>query len=1116
MIRGLGMVCPDWIMLAHSGTTGGKRGKAWASTSSSAHSTLAGGLSPWHGPRDLPGAGVLPHNRRHDAGAAGSGRFTQRQGAMHREDPDTGEARFDGPPRASQRREDANHTLFFDSERQPVSAISSKADDGSPKPSDPEALVPASRGGLGGHPAESVEQDAALVAGIAKLLSSGLTTFETDRENAAKLFQKLDELEVRLRNRGRDGSDALRAALAGLEAEFRAAPRMPATVEPPGQKCALQTGGDVAAKWTPSVAGEMFSNHASPAAAEPLLGDPETDIAALAGELENACDDVDSDYGGEGVDRDGIASVLGADARHGVALETPVRDLAAGAQTIRELGECASSLEQFDRLAQVFQRSVTQLDAAKAHRAAFEGHGAPNPVPKTFPAPSKDPARHDALMRHFETSHQQLAARLDAGLAAGANEMNMLRDLVADAAKKLELARDTGHGQCAGAALERETAKLAERFDRAGEGLASLTSLERSIGGLSVQLEETRRIVSGLSNAAELKPSNGPGSVEDAQSIIRGIAGLRALHEETARQAQLALTAIQESVEQVAGHCARLEVAADGMRPDRRCAGVAPEDPFAPILTYLAQYENPLAREALADDAVQGAGKLQPAAHGDTAGETGFLIEPGLGFPGRDDHSEPRGAPPKASQVRDEVSNRTDFIAAARRAARTAQMELDGATSKSLLRDDGRAKPRAFLFGRTRGLFVTYKRPLVLGGAVLFAAIGAYALARTLTHHNLNDFVPDFLRQPGRVAEHGRPAGIATRTFASMTPKGPMPASQARRNEAPGGQLPAAGGASTVNTLLDPSRLAAPAEPGFPSQSAAPFGKFSPAPRAIAGSDAIGVVASPIRTSNIASISAPPRPPAATVPAKAIPSASLAATPAGPSAGPLTAPAAPPAVGPNENLVGQAEAGDAAAQFDLAVRYAEGGAGPRNYELAAQWYEKAAQQGLAVAEYRLGSLYEKGLGVGKDMQRAKDLYQRAAEKGNTRAMHNLGVLAAEGGKPNYTSAALWFGKAAEYGIRDSQYNLAVLLARGLGLPKDLVKSYTWFAIVAATGDADAARKRDDVAARLTSSELAAANAAAAGFAPRPTDHAANEITPPPARLEAAPAQGPPVPKVSGL
>ncbi|MGH6864094.1 MAG: hypothetical protein ACRECN_07450, partial [Methylocella sp.] len=444
---------------------------------------------------------------------------------------------------------------------------------------------------------------------------------------------------------------------------------------------------------------------------------------------------------------------------------------------------------------------MTQLEAAKAYRASFEGHGAENPVPEALLAPSKNPDRHDAHMRQIEISHRQLAARLEAGLAAGANGMKTLKDLVGVTVEKMELAREPGQGQCAGAALERELAALAERLDRAGEGLALLTSLERSIGGLSVQIEETRRIVSGLANAAEPKPASGPGSCDDTQSFMRGIAGLRALHEETAQRAQLGLTAIQESVAQVAGYCARLEAATGGLRPDRRGAGVAPEDPFAPIFTYLAQHENPLAREALADDGVQGAGKLQPAAHGEEAGEAGFLIEPGLGFPGRGEHSEPRGAPPKASQVSDAGASRADFIAAARRAARTAQMELNGATSKSLAGDDGRAA-LAFLFGRSRGFFVTKKRPLVLGAAVLFATIGAYAVARTLTHHNLNDFVPDFLRHSGRAAEQAKPAGGANRTLASITPAGRLPASQARRNEAPGLQLPAAGAASTMNALL--------------------------------------------------------------------------------------------------------------------------------------------------------------------------------------------------------------------------------------------------------------------------------------------------------------------------
>ncbi|MGH6845038.1 MAG: hypothetical protein ACRECU_10040 [Methylocella sp.] len=979
-----------------------------------------------------------------------------------------------------------------------MSELSSKSDGGSPNPSDPEALVQALRKDLGRRPAESVEQAAGLLAGIAKPQPPGLTVFDTDRESGAKLFQKLAELEERLRNRVPADNDSLRSALAGLEAELRSSRRIPATVEQPGQETALETNGKGAAKRTPSAAGELTSNHASPSAAEPILGGPEMDVAAVAGKLEKARDGVDRDFGGAGVDRKGKAGVPGAEARQGVALETPVRDLTGGAKTLRELGECASSLEQFDSLAREFQWSSAQRGAATAYRASLEGNSAENPVPETFPAPRKDAARYDVLTRQIETSHRQLAARLEAGLAAGASEMNTLRDLVGDAVEKRGLARDLGHGQCAGADLKLEIAKLAQRLDRAGQGLASLPALEGSIGGLSVQLEETRRIVSGLANAVEPKPSNGPGSFEDAQTIMREIAGLRALYEETVQRAQFGLTAIQESVEQVAGYCARLEAAAGGIRPDRRGAGVAPEDPFAPILSYIAQHENPLARETLADDGGQGTRKLQPAARGDTAVEAGFLIEPGLGFPGRGEHSEPPGAPPRASLVGDEGAGRTDFIAAARRAARAAQIELDSAMSKSPAADGSRAKRGAFLFGRSRGLFIAYKRPLVLSAAVLlFAAIGAYALARTHARNNLNDFLPDFLRQSDKAAEHAKPASVVSRTFASMTPKGRLPATQARRSEAKAGQLPAAGMASTMTALLDPSRLAAPEETGFPSDGVAPFSKLSPATRAIAGSDA--VVAGTIQPGNMASISRLPRPLVATVPAKAPPSAALAVAPPVPSTGPLTALAAPAAVGPSKNLLEKAEAGDAAAQFHLAVRYAEGGAGPRNFELAAQWYERAAQQGLAVAEYRLGSLYEKGLGVGKDLERAKNLYQRAAEKGNTRAMHNLGVLAAEGGKPNYTSAALWFGKAAEYGIRDSQYNLAVLLARGLGVPKDLVKSYTWFSIVAAAGDTDAARKRDDVSARLTSSELAAANAAVAGFAPRPADHAANEITPPPAQ-----------------
>lgn len=195
-----------------------------------------------------------------------------------------------------------------------------------------------------------------------------------------------------------------------------------------------------------------------------------------------------------------------------------------------------------------------------------------------------------------------------------------------------------------------------------------------------------------------------------------------------------------------------------------------------------------------------------------------------------------------------------------------------------------------------------------------------------------------------------------------------------------------------------------------------------------------------------------------------------------------------------------AQAGNAKAQYELATDYSIGAALPRDLRLAAQWYEKAALQGLAPAQYRLGTLYEKGLGVKRDSAMAMGWYQKAAAQGNVRAMHNLAVLTAEGGdsgKPDYASAARWFRQAAEYGVRDSQYNVAILLARGLGVPQNLTLSYVWFSIAAAQGDDDAGHKRDDVGARLSPADLAAAQATAAAFHAKTPEPAANEVTPPP-------------------
>ncbi len=208
-------------------------------------------------------------------------------------------------------------------------------------------------------------------------------------------------------------------------------------------------------------------------------------------------------------------------------------------------------------------------------------------------------------------------------------------------------------------------------------------------------------------------------------------------------------------------------------------------------------------------------------------------------------------------------------------------------------------------------------------------------------------------------------------------------------------------------------------------------------------------------------------------------------------------------------LAAAAASGDAGAEVEIAQRYLEGRTVPRDPQKAAAWMQAAADAGGVFAQYRLGALYEKGVGVTRDAARARELYTKAAEAGNARAMHNLAVLYAQdggAGKPDYAMALEWFHKAANYGVRDSQFNLGVLYGRGLGAPQDLAESWMWFSVGARQGDADAARKRDEVANRMDGRAMAAAQKRLDAFKAKTPDPAVNNAPPAPgAAAAAAPA-----------
>jgi len=92
----------------------------------------------------------------------------------------------------------------------------------------------------------------------------------------------------------------------------------------------------------------------------------------------------------------------------------------------------------------------------------------------------------------------------------------------------------------------------------------------------------------------------------------------------------------------------------------------------------------------------------------------------------------------------------------------------------------------------------------------------------------------------------------------------------------------------------------------------------------------------------------------------------------------------------------EAEAGDAAAQFDLGLCYEHGSGVAVDKAEAVKWFKRAAEAGYTDAQFNLGVCYDKGSGVAVDKTEAVKWYKRAAEAGNAQAQFNIGVCYHEG------------------------------------------------------------------------------------------------------------------------
>lgn len=667
--------------------------------------------------------------------------------------------------------------------------------------------------------------------------------------------------------------------------------------------------------------------------------------------------------------------------------------------------------------------------------------------------------------------HRAVAQSLAAPRHPPAVETQHLEKLVRELADKVDRAAEPSAGREDLAALQAQIELLSRKIERSGGRDESVASLERMISDLFAQLNETRSAAFEAAEEAARTAARdsvrealaGAGAAGNAE-IGRELADLRAIQDASDQRTHATLKAVHATLERVVDRLATLEGDLGDARPaPRREAPSAQPQPASssPVVRAAEPAAEPAPLQGSTMSAAAALARLKgekaeprveprvesrvqrAAPAAPTLGHD-VLIEPGAA----------RGARAGAAAASldldaDDRSPQAGFIAAARRAALAAQ-------AASVAADEGEAVDAAeksqgeSRLSQVRAVYERRRKPILLSLAALIGLLGALQIARVYTSRSVGLAEPPPIVRPADPAPSKAPAAAEESA----------PAAQEK-----GATAPKQDGEAPVGPKAE-----AP-----PPPEAAP----APAPRRV---DA---------PTNLPTMARQPRADAAPVDTAPVGSIQQPANIAVPVA----------------TLEKIANKGDAAAQFELGARYADGDHAPRDLKLAARWFEKSAANGLAPAQYRLGVLFERGLGVDRDIAVARTWYERAAEGGNVRAMHNLAVLLADGGgKPDYSAAARWFRKAAEYGVRDSQYNLAILYARGMGGPQDLIQSYAWFSAAADQGDADAAKKRDDVASRLDARTFERAKALATAFRPKTPESAANNVAPPPGGWQPQPTK----------
>lgn len=139
------------------------------------------------------------------------------------------------------------------------------------------------------------------------------------------------------------------------------------------------------------------------------------------------------------------------------------------------------------------------------------------------------------------------------------------------------------------------------------------------------------------------------------------------------------------------------------------------------------------------------------------------------------------------------------------------------------------------------------------------------------------------------------------------------------------------------------------------------------------------------------------------------------------------------------DLLSRAEAGDANAQFDVAIHYQLGRGVPQDYDTAMKWCLRAAEQGHARAQFNIGSFHFHGLCVQADPKEAMRWYELAARNGDPELLYSIGHLV----EKQHEALNAWpfavrcYKAAADAGHAEAQCTLGTKLFLGQGIEQDV-------------------------------------------------------------------------------